>query len=153
MFPAWGDPVLDGFALKTGLQAIRERTVEIARKEDQLERARALAERITAAMGGESVASSKSKTPMENAADRAMTLEAEIADLKAKNEQEKRVYSAMIDGLQLETYRKVLEGIYFDCKTKKMVAKEIGYTERHIYNILDWAIAELETVNALICGI
>lgn len=149
MFPAWGDPVFDA---KKGLEAIRERTKEIARKEDQLERARALAERITAAMGGESVASSKNKTPMENAADRAMTLESEIAELKAQNEKEKRFYSAMIDGLQLETYRKALKGIYFDGKTKKEVANEIGYTVRHTYNILDWAISELQMGNELIWG-
>ena len=126
------------------LEAIKDYNATMARKKEQLERAESLAERITAAIGGESVASSKNKTPMENAADRVMILKGEIAALEAENERRKLILSALVDSLSDDKRKTVIRGVYFDCKTKAAVGLEIDRTWRHIYNIIDAAIAELQ---------
>lgn len=132
------------------LRAVKWYSKELSKLEEQCERAKALAERITAAMGGESVASSKNKTPMENAADRAIEKKAEIDALKAANEKRKAVLSALVDSLGDDKQKTVIRGIYFDCKTKAAVGLEIDRTERQIYNIEDAAIAEMQrTADAL----
>ena len=126
------------------LDAVKGYSKELHRLEEQYERAKALAERITAAMGGESVASSKNKTPMENAADNVMMLREEIDALKKANEPRTLILSALVDSLGDDRQKKAIRGIYFDCKTKKAVGREIGCTERYVYDIIDAAIAELQ---------
>ena len=126
------------------LDAVRAYSKNLHDLEEQYERAKALAERITAAMGGESVASSKNKTPMENAADRAIEKQAEIDALKAAHERRTAILSALVDSLGDVRQRKAIRGIYFDCEPKAVVAMRIDRTRRHVYNLIDAAIAEMQ---------
>ena len=115
------------------LQQVRADGQEIAKLKEQLAIAEALAERVTAAMDGESVCSSKTKSPMENAADKAIELMAKIAELETANDQRKQYLSGVIDAVLDKKEKTVLRGIYFDCKTKTALVSKLDCTWQTIY--------------------
>lgn len=126
------------------LQQVRAIGQDIAKLKEQLAMANALAERVTAAMDGESVCSSKTKSPMENAADKAIELMAKIAELEADYDQRKQYLAGAMDAILDEREEKVLRGIYFDCKTKTALSLALDCTWQTIYNIHRRAVCKLD---------
>ena len=125
-------------------EKLRADGLEVKQLKEKLKMAEAMAERVTAAIGGECVSSSKSKSPMENAAEKALELRERLAEIEPKHQRDKLFLQGTIGLLSNEYHRKVLSGYYIDCKTKTEVGREVGYTFRHIYNIIDSAFKVLE---------
>ena len=130
--------------VKEELQQVLDEGNKIERLRERLAMAEALAERVTAAIGGEAVSSTKFRSPMENAADKAIALRAELAELEASHNRRKMFLSAVVNILPDERMKKVLRGIYFERKTKSELAKEMHYTWQTIYNIQKQAIEKLD---------
>ena len=135
---------MDGISIREQFEKLLEERKEIKKQRERLEVAESLAEKMTAAISGESVVSSKARSAMENAADKIIEIKAELEPLEAAYQQRKLYLSAMVESLQDDIQKTVMAGIYFNGKTKEAVGKMVGCTGRHVYNIIDKAICVLD---------
>lgn len=70
-------------------------------------------------------------------------LERRIRRLKDKGKKIKDLIVEEIDSLEDPLQAEVLEMFFIDCKSIEDIAEDMGYTDRHIYNIYKNAIDEL----------
>ena len=76
-----------------------------------------------------------------------MDLEDRIKRLKAKSRGLKNAVCEEIDSLEDPLQCEVLEAYFIDCKSIEDIAEDLGYTERHIYNLYTDAIKILSVTN------
>ena len=127
-------------------QLVDSKTSSLMRKEEELERLAAIAEKMTATTEGEVVSRSRNLDPLGEAVAKKEEKENEINELrkeiqqikndilKLKAEHEKRVahYTSIIDNLQKSVFIKILYGKYFLKKTLQQLAEETGFCYRNV---------------------
>ena len=130
--------------VKVELSEIGRLETIIRCKTEMMERAAALAEKVTAAMGGESVSSSKSNDPMGDATSEKVDLKREIDALQKELSERKHRLSGLIDTLEKPQWIDVLYGVHINRKKRADLAVEMGYSASYIGELHDVAIRELE---------
>lgn len=115
-------------------------------KLEQIKRLEAQAMKVTSAMGGESVSRTRDNDPHGRYMVQKERLEKEIVALQMENERRKRFFARIIDNLRNHMHIKVLYGIYYNGKKAETIAGENNYSYRHIFNIRDDGVAEVQKI-------
>lgn len=116
----------------------------IESKSEELERLDSLAKKMTAAMNGDAVTSSKNLDPMGNTLVKKRLLFEEIGRLQIAYENQKEYLSSIIDKLNKPVFIKILYGRYFMGKKLTQIAKEEGYCYRNICTLHGNALQAVE---------
>lgn len=104
-------------------------------KLEELERLRAMATKVTAAMGDEVVSRSRNQYTMENSVDKIIQAQEELNRMIDEFIDKKKFFSSIIDSLYKPVYIRILTGRYYDGKTLEKLSNEMCYSYRHICNI------------------
>lgn len=72
---------------------------------------------------------------MEDLVTDKIELEERIDRLKRKSKKLRSETLEEIDRVEDTRYADILEGFFIDCKTLEEIAKETGYTDRHVYRL------------------
>ena len=131
---------------KEELQKILLYETQIECKLEDLARLKALATKMTAAMDGEAVSSSKNPDPMGDAVVKLLMKKDEITRLQNAYENARNYFSKIIDSLPDHRYIKVLYGVYFEGKTLGKIASEMNYSYRNICYIHGGALRAVEKI-------
>lgn len=113
---------------------------------ENLIRLHSLAEKVTAAIGGETVSGSRNNDPMGTFMKNKEKTLCEINRLQEEYERHRAFISGFVNSLTNKVYIKILYGLYFNGKELKEVADEIGYSYRHTQDLRDVAIQELQKI-------
>ena len=113
---------------------------------ENLIRLHSRAEKVTAALGGETVSGSRNNDPMGTFVKNKERLLCEINRLQEEYERHRAFISGFVNSLQNTVYIKILYGLYFNGKELKEVADQIGYSYRHTQDLRDVAIQELQKI-------
>lgn len=119
---------------------------KIEGKAEQIKRLEAMAMKTTSAMGGEVVSRTRDNDPHGRYMVKKEKLEKEVVALQAENEHRKDVLSHMIDNLRNPVHIRVLYGLFFNKKSMSCIAEEINYSYRHVINLRDDGIAEVQKI-------
>ena len=119
---------------------------KIEGKAEQIKRLESLAMKTTSAMGGEAVSRTRDNDPHGRYMVKKEKLEREVAKLQAENERRKDVLSHMIDNLRNPVHIRVLYGLFYNKKSLTKIAGEIDYSYRHVINLRDDGIAEVQKI-------
>jgi hypothetical protein len=131
---------------KEELEKILLNEADVEGECENLIRLCSLAEKVTAAMKGEIVSSSRSNDSMSRFLEDKEKLLSEINRLQDKYEQHRIFMSGFVKSLQKPVYKKILYGVYFNGKKLAAVANKIGYSYRHTQDLHDIAIQELQKI-------
>lgn len=118
----------------------------IESKSEEVLRMDSLAQKMTAALGGESVSGSRNLDPLGTAIVRKNTLIQEIARIQAEYDKQKEFLSGIIDGLMKPVHIKILYGVYFHQKKLIQVANIIGYSYRHTQDLHTEALQTVQKI-------
>lgn len=128
------------------LEKILRNEAKVEGKCECLIRLHSLAEKVTAAMKGETVSGSRNNDPMGTFMENKEKLLCEINRLQGEHEQHIAFMSGIVDSLQKTAYIKILYGVYFNGKDLTAVADEIGYSYRHTQDLRDVAIQAVQKI-------
>lgn len=123
---------------------LNEAKVEV--KCESLIRLNSLAEKVTAAMNGETGSGSKDPDKMGNNLVKKEKLQCELAMVHAEYERHRDYMSDVVDRLKNPVSIKILYGLYFNGKELKEVANKIGYSYRHTQDLRDVAVQEVQKI-------
>lgn len=123
---------------------INEAMVE--EKSESLIRLISLAEKVTAAMNGETVSGSKDPDKMGNNLAKKEKLKRELEKAQDEFERHRDFMSGVVDRLKNRFHIKILYGLFFNGKELKDVANEIGYSYRHTQDLRDIAVQEVQKI-------
>ena len=113
---------------------------------EDLIRLNSLAEKVTAAIDGEVVSSSRSRDQMGINLANKENLKAEIARLWKEYERHRAYIFSFVKCLRKPVHITILSGVYFSGKELKEVSDEIGYSYRHTQDLRDVAIQDLQKI-------
>lgn len=114
---------------------------------ENLIRLHSLAEKVTAAVKGESVSGgSRNNDPMGTFMENKEKLLRKINGLQEEYERHRDFVSGFVKRLEKAVYKKILYGVYFNGKGLQEVADKIGYSYRHTQDLRDVAIQELQKI-------
>lgn len=130
--------------VKEFLQQIRHIDSQINGKMEQLDRMKALATKVTAAMSEAGARTSGPSRGMENTVDKIIALQEELnADIDRYVDL-KRAANGIICRIDNEKYRRVLESRYLLGKTWETIAAEMGMTRQGVLKLHGRAIQEAQ---------
>lgn len=118
----------------------------IEEKTEDLIKLDSLAKKMTAALDGEAVSTSKNLDPMGNVIASKERVIREIVQLQEALEKQKVFLSGIIDGLQKTVYIKILYGLFFHGNELAEVAEKIGYSYRYTQDLRDVAIQAVQKI-------
>ena len=128
------------------LEKILLNEAKVEEKCESLIRLNSLAEKVTAAMNGETVSGSKDPDKMGNNLVTKEKLKRELAMVREEYERHRDFMSGVVDRLKNPVYIKILYGLYFNGKELKEVANKIGYSYRHTQDLRDVAVQEVQKI-------
>ena len=128
------------------LEKILLNEAKVEGKCESLIRLNSLAEKVTAAMNGETVSGSTDHDKMGNNLVKKEKLKRELAMVQAEYDRHRDFMSGVVDRLKNPVYIKILYGLYFNGKELKEVATEIGYSYRHTQDLRDVAIQAVQKI-------
>ena len=128
------------------LKQILINEAKVESKCESLIRLNSLAEKVTAAMDGETVSGSKDPDKMGNNLVKKEKLKRELAMVQDEYERHRDFMSGVVDRLNNPVYIKILYGLYFNGKELKDVANEIGYSYRHTQDLRDVAVQDVQKI-------
>ena len=106
---------------------------EINEKLEQLERHRALAQKVTASYAGECVSHTRNNTSLEDTVVRMIEAEEELNRDIDRLVDTKRDISKLIDQVRNDDYRLLLQKRYLNFHTWKQIAEEMSYGNRWLF--------------------
>lgn len=118
----------------------------IESKMENVVRMESLAQKMTAAMGGETVSGSRNLDPLGTVIAKKEALIWEIARIQKEYDKQKEFLSGIIDGLQKPVYIKILYGVYFHQKKLTEVSDKIGYSYRHTQDLHTDALLAVQKI-------
>ena len=113
---------------------------------ENLIRLNSLAEKVTAAINGETVSRTTDPDKMGNNLVNKEALRCEIRRLQDEYERHLEFMSGVVDRLKKPAFIKILYGVYFNGKELKEVSDEIGYSYRHTQDLRDVAIQDVQKI-------
>jgi hypothetical protein len=128
------------------LEEILLKEADVEGECENLIRLHSLAEKVTTAIKGEVVSSSRNGDPMSDFMVKKEKILCEINRLQDEYEQYRLFMSGFVKRLRKPAYKKILYGVYFNGKELKDVADGIGYSYRHTQDLRDVAIQELQKI-------
>ena len=128
------------------LEKILLNEAKVEAKCESLIRLNSLAEKVTAAMNGETGSGSTDPDKMGNNLVKKEKLQRELAMVQEEYERHLDFMSGIVDRLKNPVYIKILYGLYFNGKELKEVANEIGYSYRHTQDLRDVAVQAVQKI-------
>lgn len=128
------------------LERILLNEAKVEGKSESLIRLNSLAEKVTAAMNGETVSGSTDPDKMGNNLVKKEKLMRELATVNDEYERHRDFMSGVVDRLKNPVHIKILYGLYFNGKELKDVANEIGYSYRHTQDLRDIAVQAVQKI-------
>ena len=128
------------------LERILLNEAKVEGKCESLIRLNSLAEKVTAAMNGETVSGSTDPDKMGNNLIKKEKLKSELKALKDEYERHREYMSGVVDRLKNPLHIKVIYGLYFSGTKLKKVADEIGYSYRHTQDLRDVAVQAVQKI-------
>ena len=128
------------------LERILLNEAKVEGKCESLIRLNSLAEKVTAAMNGETVSGTKNHDQMGNNLVNKEKLKRELAMAKDEYERHRDFMSGVVDRLKNPVSIKILYGLYFNGKELKEVSNEIGYSYRHTQDLRDVAVQDVQKI-------
>lgn len=128
------------------LKKILLNEAKVEAKCESLIRLNSLAEKVTAAMNGETGSGSTDPDKMGNNLVKKEKLQRELAMVQEEYERHLDFMSGIVDRLKNPVYIKILYGLYFNGKELKEVANEIGYSYRHTQDLRDVAVQAVQKI-------
>ena len=128
------------------LEKILLNKAKVEGKCESLIRLNSLAEKVTAAMNGETVSGSKDPDQMGNNLVKKEKLKMELKMLEEEYEQHLDFMTGIVDRLKNPVSIKVIYGLYFNGKKLKVVSNEIGYSYRHTQDLRDIAVQDVQKI-------
>ena len=128
------------------LEKILLNEAKVEGKCESLIRLNSLAEKVTAAMNGETVSGSTDPDKMGNNLVKKEKLKRELAMVQEEYERHRDFMSGIVDRLKNPVSVKILYGLYFNGKELKEVANEIGYSYRHTQDLRDVAVQDVQKI-------
>ena len=128
------------------LEKILLNEAKVEEKCESLIRLNSLAEKVTAAMNGETVSGSKDPDKMGNNLVNKEKLKRELAMVQEEYERHRDFMSGVVDRLKNPVFIKILYGLYFNGKELKEVVTKIGYSYRHTQDLRDVAVQEVQKI-------
>ena len=128
------------------LEKILLNEAKVEGKCESLIRLNSLAEKVTAAMNGETVSGSTDPDKMGNNLVKKEKLKRELAMVNEEYEQHRDFMSGIVDRLKNPVSVKILYGLYFNGKELKEVSNEIGYSYRHTQDLRDVAVQDVQKI-------
>ena len=128
------------------LEKILLNEAKVEGKCESLIRLNSLAEKVTAAMNGETVSGSTDPDKMGNHLVKKEKLKSELKTLKDEYERHREFMSGVVDRLKNPLHIKVIYGLYFNGMKLKKVADEIGYSYRHTQDLRDIAVQDVQKI-------
>lgn len=128
------------------LEKILLNEAKVEGKCESLIRLNSLAEKVTAAMNGETVSGSTDPDKMGNNLVKKEKLQRELITLKNEYEQHREFMLGVVDRLKDPVLIKVVYGLYFNGMRLKKVANEIGYSYRHTQDLRDIAVQDVQKI-------
>ncbi len=128
------------------LEKILLNEAKVEGKCESLIRLNSLAEKVTAAMNGETVSGSTDPDKMGNNLVKKEKLKRELAMVNEEYEQHRDFMSGIVDRLKNPVSIKILYGLYFNGKELKEVSNEIGYSYRHTQDLRDVAVQDVQKI-------
>ena len=119
---------------------------KVESKCESLIRLNSLAEKVTAAMNGETGSGSTDPDKMGNYLVKKEKLKRELAMVQDEYERHREFMSGVVDRLKNPVFIKILYGLYFNGKELKEVANKIGYSYRHTQGLRDVAVQEVQKI-------
>ena len=131
---------------KTYLNQIRKAEIKIEDGTEELARLKALATKVTSAMDGEVVSSSKNPDKMADAVAKIIKLQEEINRDVDKYVDIKSEALGMLALVENQTHYKILHSRYVLYKTWEQIACEIGFTYQWVCQLHGVALIEFEKI-------
>lgn len=128
------------------LERILLNEAKVEGKCESLIRLNSLAEKVTAAMNGETVSGSTDPDKMGKHLVKKEKLKRELAEVSEEHEQHRNFMCGIVDRLKNPVSIKILYGLYFVGKELKEVANEIGYSYRHTQDLRDVAVQDVQKI-------
>lgn len=128
------------------LERILLNEAKVEGKCESLIRLNSLAEKVTAAMNGETVSGTKNHDQMDNYLVNKEKLKRELPMVKDEYERHRDFMSGVVDRLKNPVSIKILYGLYFNGKKLKEVSDEIGYSYRHTQDLRDVAVQDVQKI-------
>ena len=128
------------------LEKILINEAKVDGKCESLIRLNSLAEKVTAAMNGETVSGSTDPDKMGNNLVKKEKLKRELKALKDEYERHREFMSGVVDRLKNPVSIKIIYGLYFDGMSLTKVANKIGYSYRHTYDLRDIAVQDVQKI-------
>ena len=128
------------------LERILLNEAKVEGKCESLIRLNSLAEKVTAAMNGETVSGSTAPDKMGNNLVKKEKLKRELVMVQDEYERHRDFMSGVVDRLEKPVYITILYGLYFNGKELKDVANEIGYSYRHTQDLRDVAVQAVQKI-------
>ena len=117
------------------LENCRSAKGEIESLRERIERIKSDRERMTQSITGMPSGKNNNQSRIEELTVKLMELEEQLADKLWQRETEIKEVEAWIETLT-PYYRQVIRGFYVDGLSVPMIARKVGYGEKHIYWIL-----------------
>lgn len=131
---------------KTYLNQIRIAEIRIDDGLEELARLKALATKVTSAMDGEVVSSSKNPDKMTDAVEKIIKLQEKINSYVDKYVDIKNEATELLAQVENPTHYKILHSRYVLHKTWEQIACEIGYTYQWVCQLHGVALLEFEKI-------
>lgn len=131
---------------KTYLNQIQKAEIKIADGLEELARLKALATKVTSAMDGEVVSSSKNPDKMTDAVAKILKLQEEINRDVDKYVDIKNEATELLAQVENPTHYKILHSRYVLYKTWEQIACEIGFTYQWVCKLHGVALIEFEKI-------
>ena len=131
---------------KTYLNQIRIAEIKISDGLEELARLKALATKVTSAMDGEVVSSSKNPDKMTDAVEKIIRLQEKINSYVDKYVDIKNEATELLAQVENPTHYKILHSRYVLYKTWEQIACEIGYTYQWVCQLHGVALLEFEKI-------
>lgn len=128
------------------LERILLNEAKVEGKCESLIRLNSLAEKVTAAMNGETVSGTKNHDSMGDNLVKKEKLKCELKILNDEYERHRAFMDGIVDRLKNPVSIKVIYGLYFNGKELKAVANEIGYSYRHTQDLRDIAVQDVQKI-------
>ena len=113
---------------------------------ESLIRLNSLAEKVTAAMNGETVSGTTNPDKMGNHLVKKEKLKRELAMVTDEYERHRDFIVGIVDRLKNPVAIKILYGLFFNGKELKEVSNEIGYSYRHTQDLRDVAVQDVKKI-------
>ena len=131
---------------KEYLKKIRELDIKINDGTEEMEQLKALATKVTSAMDGEVVSSSKNPDKMTDVVAKIIKLQEKLNRDVDKYVDIKREAVEMLSEIENPTHYKILHSRYVLFKKWEQIACEIGFTYQWVNELHDVALLEFEKI-------